>query len=295
MTDFRGRRSRHHRNQGRWIPKAVFFALLGQSVGQRLDPAGDFADEAGISRETTVGQRVVVALGDLSLVHFNTDSSWTISENPRSRNVLLERGELYADVRHDDFRTFRVKVGHVLFEDLGTQFDVSTEKRVTTISITTGEVRIREQHADGQVMDPIVVTPTGQKREAVILERGDLAQVFEPDDGTVIVKKKPRDLAEAVRRVEWLQGNLGFSGQTLDEVVREFNRYNRSKLVIDDPAIGGFKIGGHYPFDAIEDFLSFLKDRYEVESFVVAAHKTYPREIHLKASGGGQGRKRRSP
>ena len=293
MSHFRGQ----HRNgnQNRRPPKAVLFTALAihQLMGQRLEPAVDFTEEAALSRDTTVGQRSAVALEDLSAIQINTDTSLTISDSPRSRNLLLKNGELYADVRHDDFRTFRVKVGHALFEDLGTQFDVYTEKRATTISVTRGEVRIREQHSDGRVGDPLVSTPAGQKREAVILERGDLAWVYESDDGTITVKKQPRDLAEAMRRVEWLRGKLAFNGQTLDEVAHEFNRYNRSKLIIDDPAIAGLRVGGRYRFNDIEAFLAALKARNEVEVSVVEADKTYPREIHLKASAGGEGRRRR--
>ena len=45
-------------------------------------------------------------------------------------------------------------------------------------------------------------------------------------------------------RVAWHTGQICTDGQSIAEVVREFNLYNHTKIVIVDPEIGKVRIGG---------------------------------------------------
>ena len=48
---------------------------------------------------------------------------------------------------------------------------------------------------------------------------------------------------------------LVFRNTSLADATRQFNRYNRTKLVIVDPKVAGMTIGGEFKTDNIEDFL----------------------------------------
>jgi transmembrane sensor len=61
------------------------------------------------------------------------------------------------------------------------------------------------------------------------------------------------------RKLAWTQGRLWFDRVTLAEAVAEFNRYNRRQLVIDDPAIESFHIGGTFDTQDVDNFVGALR------------------------------------
>jgi ferric-dicitrate binding protein FerR (iron transport regulator) len=54
----------------------------------------------------------------------------------------------------------------------------------------------------------------------------------------------------------WRYGMLEFVDETVDGAVSEFNRYNRTRVVIDDPAIGCRRIGGRFSLSDIDVFVA---------------------------------------
>jgi transmembrane sensor len=60
------------------------------------------------------------------------------------------------------------------------------------------------------------------------------------------------------RKLAWTVGMLSFTGETLVEVTAEFNRYNRRKLVVDDPAITNRRIGGAFQATDPDSFIAAL-------------------------------------
>jgi transmembrane sensor len=224
-------------------------------------------------------------------VHLNTDTSITVKEGPGGRYVILERGEVFTVVRHDEVRPFHLAVGHVVIEDLGTQFDVSTDEGKTRITVIDGKVRILERRDDGRVVDPLVASSGGSKREGAVLEVGDVAKIEEHGDGTATVYKGPRDIAEVTRRIQWLQGQLDFTGQSLAEVVREINRYNRLQLVIDDPRIAGLRIGGRFDVRDLNGFVDSLRVRDRIRATVTIRDRGSTQEIHLRGPSDRKGQR----
>jgi transmembrane sensor len=64
---------------------------------------------------------------------------------------------------------------------------------------------------------------------------------------------------ELLRRFEWTRGNLIFAGETLNDAVEEFNRYNIRKLVIADRSIGVISIGGNFRASDLQSFVAALR------------------------------------
>jgi ferric-dicitrate binding protein FerR (iron transport regulator) len=65
--------------------------------------------------------------------------------------------------------------------------------------------------------------------------------------------------AEVARRLEWTDGYLAFSGETLGEVAEEFNRYNPQRMVVEDPNIRRLRIGGKFQSTDPEGFARALR------------------------------------
>ena len=72
-----------------------------------------------------------------------------------------------------------------------------------------------------------------------------------------VTKKTPQELAD---ELAWRRGMLVFRNTRLADVVREFNRYNTTKLVIADPSIADVKISAELKTDDYEDFLQLARD-----------------------------------
>ena len=57
----------------------------------------------------------------------------------------------------------------------------------------------------------------------------------------------------------WRSGVLVFRRMTLADAASEFNRYNRKKLVVLDPAVANRKIDGTFPANDVEAFLDAVQ------------------------------------
>jgi transmembrane sensor len=60
------------------------------------------------------------------------------------------------------------------------------------------------------------------------------------------------------RKVMWRSGMLEFVDESVEDVVAEFNRYNRTRLKVEDPAIGCRRIGGRFLISDIDGFVATL-------------------------------------
>jgi transmembrane sensor len=54
--------------------------------------------------------------------------------------------------------------------------------------------------------------------------------------------------------LSWRNGMLVFDNSTLGEAAAEFNRYNRIRLVIDDPSVAAIPIAGKFPTNGVDRF-----------------------------------------
>jgi transmembrane sensor len=52
--------------------------------------------------------------------------------------------------------------------------------------------------------------------------------------------------ADIERSLAWREGQIVLEGQTLDEAVAQFNRYNAKKLVILDPGLAAERLVGQF-------------------------------------------------
>ncbi len=167
---------------------------------------------------TQVGEVRRLPLHDGSVAEINTASSIQVSLNPDKRIVRMNQGEAWFQVARDKARPFVVEAGSVRVRAVGTAFSV----------------RRRQNGADVMVTEGVVETWTeGSDDKPVRLTAGEKAYVSEADPVNRILSAP----SEIDRELAWRSGNIDLAGESLADAVAEFNRHNRRKLVIADPAI----------------------------------------------------------
>jgi transmembrane sensor len=209
------------------------------------------ATEIGASRQLT--------LSDGSIVALNTDSSVVTAFMPEERRVRLEKGEAFFQVAKDAARPFVVEAAGVGVRAVGTAFNVRVHPTSIEVLVTEGKVRVApntsalgdggdfSEVAAGQRVNVSLAAPSRSAPEAPA--RLEVAHV-------------PAD--EVRRRLAWQGRRLDFSDTPLEEMVAEFNRYNRHKIVVIDAELAPVRFGGSFrPGDRV-GFVRMLRENFGI-------------------------------
>lgn len=242
---------------------------------------------------TDIGERRLITLADGSTVDLNARSQLRVEFSNAERRVELLTGQALFQVAKDKARPFIVHSGDATVRAVGTQFDVFRKDSGTTVTVLEGRVAVyssadltssapppgsastnaaseralpsastRDSHSasasDSSGSTGLVPSnsdlsgPSGFG--AVFLAAGEQTTVT----ATAIVSPHRAD-AEAA--TAWLQRKLIFEGSRLSDVVDEFNRYNHTQLVIEDPKLRDFEISGVYASTDPASLIRFLQDQ----------------------------------
>ena len=182
---------------------------------------------------TGVGEQHSTVLPDHSIVELNTQSEIRVAFNSAERRVELLRGEAFFDVAKDPARPFVVYTDVATAKAVGTRFSVYRALTGTIVTVAEGRVLVRHH------------------TEAVEVVPGTQAEA-RPD------RPVQMHTANIERTLAWRERRLVFDGAPLEEVVKEFNRYNSPPLVIADPRLNGQRISGVFGSYDSESLLDFL-------------------------------------
>lgn len=218
----------------------------------------------GAEYHTEIGRQQALRLADHSEIHMGGNTDIVVNDAAHFRSVLLQNGEIYTTVHHDDRRPFRVIVGHLVVDDIGTAYNVSKHGSTINIAVLEGQLRLYQGDDGIGWGDPILDQPGIHLRAPITMGPGDLARVEQLDDGTVVVNKTHAGQDVANQRAEWREGHMIASQQRLDEVVWEFDRYNRVQIVIDDPEVGKVPYGGALSLANVEGLIRACRDQYGI-------------------------------
>jgi len=236
-------------------PMAIAASLLlvfGFAVMQLShQPVTPRVEQAGQTIATRVGGHTVVPLDDGSRIELNTATLLRASVTEQSREVWLDKGEAYFEVKHSDTVPFVVYAGPRTVTVLGTKFLVRRDGDKVTVSVIEGRVRVDE------------VMPKGQAGSSSTVTTGDVA--IAEGNSTLVAARSPERVESALA---WRDGMLTFDQVTLGEAAVEFNRYNERKLVIADPEVARIKIGGTFRASNIDAFVRLLHDAYGLDAQV---------------------------
>lgn len=183
---------------------------------------------------TPIGGHEVLKLADGSVIELNTDTILRLKSGERS--AVLEKGEAYFQIKHDPARPFTVETSSHRVVDIGTKFLIRNDSGRFEVSLIEGLARVEPAQ-------------TSSGTASTLLKPGDVAI---GQGGTLKVMRKRTSLVE--RELGWRRGMLVFDNTTLSAAAAEFNRYNRTKLLIADPAAGRLLIGAAFPANDVERF-----------------------------------------
>ncbi len=189
--------------------------------------AAQYAGQNYTTYRTPIGGRQLLNLSDGSRIELDTNSVVRIAKHSVDREVIVDRGEVYFDVKHDAKRPFVVFAGGRKILDLGTKFLVRDQADRMEVAMYEGRVRLG--------------APKGSSEQPANLAAGDVA--IATAHTTTISKGTPAALSDTL---SWRRGVLVFHHTTLADAAAEFNRYNDYKIVVADPAIGRLEINGKF-------------------------------------------------
>jgi transmembrane sensor len=238
-------------NNSSWARAAAVVGAVGMVA------AGVISTTASTAYATAIGERRVIVLSDDSRIELNTDSKVLVRYRNGAREVRLVRGEaLFAAAR--DARPFIVRAA-------GTRLEASDAVQVA--------VRLRGESAAVTVRDGAVDVDREQAGGETRLPAGAKA-VYGPVGGRV----QRVSTAEIDRSLAWRQGAIALNGQTLDQAVAEFNRYNRQRITVDDAAISRLRLAGYFQSTEPGSFVDAV-----TSAFPVRAARDAEGVIHLAA------------
>ncbi|HEV2563228.1 MAG TPA: FecR domain-containing protein [Rhizomicrobium sp.] len=209
-------------------------AILGTAAANALL----YRNDAVFS--TPVGGHETVKFADGTRIELNTNTSLRARMTKESRTIWLDRGEAYFQVKHDSASPFVVIAGNQHVTDLGTKFVMRRDASRLQVALLDG--RVRFGMSDGN-------------RQSALLSPGDVAVAT---SNSISVKKASSQMLS--NELSWRHGVLIFKHTTLGEAAREFNRYNRKKLVIADEPTARLKIYGTFRVQDAEQFARVTQD-----------------------------------
>lgn len=211
---------------------------------------------------TAVGERRLVVLEDGTRVELNTDSRIVVRYRRGERQVKLVKGEALFEVAKDA-RPFIVTARDRRVEAEGAAFNVRLQPKAVQVIVARGDVEIAD------------TTLFGAADEEARLTAGVVGLYGE--GGGVAQPMAPSRIDQALA---WRQGQIALNGQTLEAAVAEFNRYSADReLVVADPAIAGYRLGGYFRVNDMDGFVRALQTTFPVKA------TAGERIIYLSAAG----------
>ena len=184
---------------------------------------------------TGMGEHSRVSLPDGSLLTLNAQTTVRYNLADGKRQVSID-GEAFFEVARDPEHPFVVSANGMTVTCLGTSFDVRNYSDESTASVVLrdGKVRVNARDAD-LTMEP------GSR---VLMDRQTLAlskHTVTPSDYTA-----------------WLNGEIKFNNQTLEEIAAELSRNYNIDLVITSDELKQERFNGYLGRSSLRNILDVL-------------------------------------
>jgi len=186
---------------------------------------------------TAIGGHETVRFADGSKIELNTDTAIRARMTTAGREIWLDRGEAYFEVKHDPAHPFVVYAAGRRITDPGTKFLVRRNAKTLEVALINGSVRVGEGRGASRLLKP-----------------GDVAVASA--ESRVITKRTQSEIAN---ELSWRNGILVFDNAPLGEVAAELNRYNRQKIVVTDEDAAKLAVVGSFRTDDVQGFTDIVR------------------------------------
>jgi len=194
--------------------------------------------------ETAIGGSEHFVLNNDITVQLNTDTRLRTSVAGISSAVRIDRGEAFFQVGGSPLQ---VVVHNVSIRSINTSFSVR--------DYGNGNADIVPLHG------LVHIGPVPGDWADHVVSAGQIAAVR---DERVVVQNLGHSSIQ--RKLMWRYEMLEFVDETVDGAVSEFNRYNRTRVVIDDPAIGCRRIGGRFSLSDSDVFVATVSRIFDLHT-----------------------------
>lgn len=212
------------RDPRRWQPFAIAASAAIALIGGGILMWAQHRQPPGVVYATKPGERSIVKLADGSQLVLNYATELDVRLEEKARRVTLLKGEALFTVAHDQTRPFEVAAGDGVVTVLGTRFEVRSDDRHVTVTLSEGRVSL-----DRQV-----------DKEHIQLEPGEQVRY------RVDVPELNRRTVDADVVTSWSTGRLRFRSTPLSEALEEINRYSTTQIRIVDPTLAAIPIAGTF-------------------------------------------------
>ncbi len=242
------------------ISSAVFFMAGGDQVGQPSN-----VQVVGLSADvfsTEVGEQQTFELPDGSALTLNTNSLVSIKFTEANRFVVLDRGEIHVKVAHEP-RPLSVQVGDHIIQAVGTEFNVEiTSDHSIELVVTEGLVVVGLMKAPLDTLPedkPVELAPT-----STLVAGGEEAIIRHVKDTLQKIETEEIETEDIAVKLSWRNGNIIFTGETLEEAVEEVERYTAVEFVFLDEDSKQEEIAGFFKAGDVEGLLAVLRAEFKI-------------------------------
>jgi len=226
---------------------------------------------------TSIGQQQTLSLADGSFVQINTDSQVQVDYSDHFRKIWLLRGEAFFTVAPNAQKPFEVFAAGGVVRAVGTTFAVHLQGSNMDVTVTNGQVNVMPDIPSGEAASTEVHALTSR---LVSLKAGQAATFSAIRfNAPVAADKQQLTEPELKRRLSWHEGYLVFSGQQLDAVIAEVNRYSPVALELADASLATVSIGGRFKVGDLDAVCDVLQSNFGIQSVRID-----DRHIQLRAA-----------
>jgi|UniRef100_UPI00404B67F7 transmembrane sensor len=257
-------RLRRRRRSRNLVGLAAAAALLVAVGVLRYRPVTAVPELAQTQPSMVVYESSKLTLPDGSVVELQNDAELIPAYTAEIRAVTLLKGTAYFKVTKDPSRPFIVKAGAVGIRAVGTAFSVAMAKDKVDVLVSEGLVAVgRDEHPTS--------IDNGQIGTAMVSMGEQVSVGTSGHSGPLRVKTM--STAEMEDRLAWRVPRLEFSGTSLEEVVRMFNRHNEQQLILGDLELGNLKLSGFLRANNLPALVAMLRNQFQVEAEYRGSHE----------------------
>jgi transmembrane sensor len=242
---------------------ALSYTWFGQDAEENV--LSDSSQESNfdlVDYETAIGELSSVVLPDGTTILLNTNTLVSVAYTPTERLIRLQRGELHVKVTHNPLRPLRVSAKSHVVEAVGTAFNVKlTENQGVELLVTDGKVLVAEleKSVKKQYSPRQASAQALSNTQSLAVSAGE--EVLLGSEHQELMMVDPEDIAV---KLSWQEGNLIFTGESLQEAMAEVGRYTSTEFVFLDDKAKAVRIAGHFKAGDLETLLVTLRDSFEI-------------------------------
>ena len=161
-----------------------------------------------------------------------------------SREVFVQQGEVFVDVKHMPEKPFSVHLKNVEIQVLGTSFDVKQTAKGVNVFVQTGRVKAIYKNSKKSV----ILTP-GQEAQMLLAE------------ATISTRRHRNN-----NPIAWKTGYLSFDDAPLSEVAKVLEDYYKVHIVLKNEALADKKLLATFHKESLSEVMDILSKTLQVHT-----------------------------